>query len=616
MEENKLNVNNAEESKQLTDEEIEKIIKEKYISKDYKTRRFIFKAIKKFGNKFDYKKTIISDSHTKAMITCPIHGDFEIRTDAFLNSRFGCAKCSYDSMKSNMEEFKKRAKELFPQYEVVDGQEYVNNRTKIKMYCTIHNRIFEITPGNLLYKKVGCKECNKENRLLSRQKTEEEDFIEFFKNSFDNNKYELLFDENGSIGYVNYKTPLKIKSKQYNTIFEQTPETIQRHFRENSELFKTDREELNRIKREQNFINKCRKLFGNKYDYSLVYYIDTVTSVKIKCNKCGRIFEIIPHNFLRTNYEHCSCYSRDNITVEEFVPKVSNCGGVGSCFSNKNITLRYSLFVQFLNKYFPEYTLLTNVNDFINDSSKIKIKCNKCGTVIETTPRGVKRKISEHHNVLEICPKCRVEVIRRSKEAEFIKGVKNKFGEDAFDLSNVCFVNIDTKVKITCNKCGREFEITPYHLLNGVGCKYCSISSGETCIKDWLTNNNLQYSMHVKIESTIISGKTGHGVEIDFCLEYNNINFWIEYNGEQHYRWCKYFQDTKEEFDNQVKRDEEVRNYCLNNKIVLIEIPWTYGVGKKVNKILEDIIINGKPISIINQPKISYNRKGGSKDGQ
>ena len=53
----------------------------------------------------------------------------------------------------------------------------------------------------------------------------------------------------------------------------------------------------------QEFIEKAKKIHGNKYDYSLVEYYNNKTKVKIICKSCGNVFEQIPGNHL--NGEGC-----------------------------------------------------------------------------------------------------------------------------------------------------------------------------------------------------------------------------------------------------------------------------------------------------------------------
>lgn len=47
-----------------------------------------------------------------------------------------------------------------------------------------------------------------------------------------------------------------------------------------------------------NFINKANIIHRGRYIYDLVDYINAKTNVKIRCNKCGRIFEQTPNDHL------------------------------------------------------------------------------------------------------------------------------------------------------------------------------------------------------------------------------------------------------------------------------------------------------------------------------
>jgi len=51
------------------------------------TKYFIQKAIAVHGNKYDYSKTVYVKSNAKVIITCKIHGDFEITPNNHLRGR-------------------------------------------------------------------------------------------------------------------------------------------------------------------------------------------------------------------------------------------------------------------------------------------------------------------------------------------------------------------------------------------------------------------------------------------------------------------------------------------------------------------------------------------------
>lgn len=60
---------------------------------------FIKAAKERFGDKFTYGKTKFKNLSTKVVITCPIHGDFEVTPRQFLQAKYGCRQCYNDSKK-------------------------------------------------------------------------------------------------------------------------------------------------------------------------------------------------------------------------------------------------------------------------------------------------------------------------------------------------------------------------------------------------------------------------------------------------------------------------------------------------------------------------------------
>jgi hypothetical protein len=60
---------------------------------------------------------------------------------------------------------------------------------------------------------------------------------------------------------------------------------------------------------------------------------------------------------------------------------------------------------------------------------------------------------------------------------------------------------------------------------------------------------------------------------------YNNIlKLAVEYNGVQHYKYVPYFHKNNEAFRNQCYRDELKRRMCKDNRVNLIEVPYTIAV--------------------------------------
>ena len=68
----------------------------------------------------------------------------------------------------------------------------------------------------------------------------------------------------------------------------------------------------------------------------------------------------------------------------------------------------------------------------------------------------------------------------------------------------------------------------------------------------------------------------------DFWIKSRNCI--IEYDGEQHYKYSPFFQESYQRFLDQVNRDNALVQYCKENSIRLLRIPW------KDNNRLEEII--------------------------
>ena len=66
--------------------------------------------------------------------------------------------------------------------------------------------------------------------------------------------------------------------------------------------------------------------------------------------------------------------------------------------------------------------------------------------------------------------------------------------------------------------------------------------------------------------------RTGKNLELD-C--YNpELRIALEYNGQQHYKYTKYFHRSKQQFYAQVHRDDWKRKKCREYGIKLIEVPY------------------------------------------
>ena len=198
--------------------------------------------------------------------------------------------------------------------------------------------------------------------------------------------------------------------------------------------------------------------------------------------------------------------------------------------------------------------------EYKNNSTKVCIICPEHGKFWQRPNDHISKKAG--------CPQCKGTHLYTKEE--FIEKA-NKIHNNYYDYSLVKYINNKTHIKIICPIHG-EFEQRPDKHLRGQGCPKCKKSHGETLIEKYLLENDIEYKSQYKIPIDVSINFSGKAY-IDFYLP--NYNLFIEYNGEQHYINRPHFGNKYNDFERQSKRDIYVKNYCKENNIRLLEIPYT-----------------------------------------
>lgn len=288
------------------------------------------------------------------------------------------------------------------------------------------------------------------------------------------------------------------------------------------------------------FISKSKKVHGNKYNYSLVNYVNNNTMITIICPEHGN-FEQLPRS--HTSGSGCRQCKFDSYKkpIENFFIKAKKI--------HKN-------------KY--DYSLVK----YINFNTKVTIVCPKHGNFEQTPNNHINKNLG--------CKICNKEITLSNKLKNFINKVK-KIHRNKYDYSLVKYFNKEEKVDIICPK-HNIFKQTPHNHLKGKGCPTCKESYGEKTIRNYLTDNNIVFVSQYKF----LNCKYKKLLRFDFYLP--EFNICIEYNGRQHYESVSYFggdlglEKTK-------KRDIIKKEYCKKNNINLIIIKYNEDILKKLKQI-------------------------------
>jgi len=146
---------------------------------------------------------------------------------------------------------------------------------------------------------------------------------------------------------------------------------------------------------------------------------------------------------------------------------------------------------------------------------------------------------------------------------EFIEKAKLIHG-NRYDYSSVKYINNYTKINIICKQHGM-FVQTPNNHLRNHGCPICNLSKGEKEIQSFLFENEIKFQREKIFEKL-------NQKRFDFYLPKYNIA--IEYDGIQHFKSIDFF--GGEDCFIKRKQSDEIKNqFCIDNNIKLIRIPYT-----------------------------------------
>lgn len=208
----------------------------------------------------------------------------------------------------------------------------------------------------------------------------------------------------------------------------------------------------------EDFIKKAQLIHDDKYNYSLVNYINDCTKIIIICKEHGKFFQS-PNGHLSGN----------------------GCKICGRKLSADKRNLGKEKFIERANKIHKNKYNYEKVN-YINSGINVSITCKTHGEFLQSPNK---------HLIGNGCHKCYYEKIsiRQTLSTEEFIFLANKKHNNIYDYSLVNYVNSSTKIIIFCKKHGK-FSQTPNKHLMGSGCAKCSsnISKLETM---WLNSLNI-----------------------------------------------------------------------------------------------------------------------------
>lgn len=187
------------------------------------------------------------------------------------------------------------------------------------------------------------------------------------------------------------------------------------------------------------------------------------------------------------------------------------------------------------------------------------------------------------------CPKCSGK-IKYTLES-FIEKMKKV--NPNIKVIDPHYIGTHHKIQVKCLNCQIEWKVKPNKLLTGRGCQHC-YRKMEPHIRNLLKLHLGYLPQRKNIKNIEIKNELGDTIRksviIDFYFKHNDTQYFMEYNGLQHYQAVKYFGGIelgKIKFQNQLIRDKWVYDYCKENNIELVVVDGRiYNTYNKLEKFI------------------------------
>lgn len=241
------------------------------------TDKFIVKAIRVHGDRYDYSRVIYSGNETKVLIGCPKHGYFLQTPHGHLKGRI-CKKCAMEdlmeSTKVTLLDFVDKARNIHGDTYDYSHAEYQDAHTKTEIVCKKHGSFYQ-TPNDHL-SGYGCPSCGYE--IVSEKRTlSQEEFIKRVKEIYKDEDYNYE-----KTTYVNALTDVIVTCPKHGDFNQNAHSFLQGHGCQRCGYNTYTLSEC---------IERFKEIHGNTYDYSKMIYYNVRTKVCIICPEHGEFWK-------------------------------------------------------------------------------------------------------------------------------------------------------------------------------------------------------------------------------------------------------------------------------------------------------------------------------------
>lgn len=442
---------------------------------------------------------------------------------------------------------------------------YTHSVEKVRISCKEHGIFNQVAAIHL--QGSGCPTCGcvaaaaKRQEIVSAKATRNsEDFIKQAKarhgNSYDYSKTQ----------YKNSKTDVIITCRKHGD-FPQKPPT---HLdgggcpacgRERTTASKVGKKKGFNKRTTSSFIEESNEIHQNRYEYSKTVFVATNKKVIITCKEHGDFDQLASDHLRGRGCQKCGRKTQGlakRISFQEWVETARERHGD---------TYKYD-----------ESSFTTTKHD-------IRIFCEKHG--------WFKQNAGRHAYVGHGCEECgngRIAISRGRTTEDFIQISKEVHG-NRYEYSllktdpetgSLIYEDND-KIRLICRDHGPFLIITNNHIHLEQGCPACEATKGEVRVRRFLEEKGIEFVYQWTDHDCIDTQK----LRFDFYLP--KLAVTIEYDGEQHFKPIRFNNSSSDEeietkFQDTLRRDSIKNEWCKNNNIRMIRIPYAEDVETVLSK--------------------------------
>ncbi len=483
---------------------------------------------------------------------------------------------------------------------------YLGTHTKVCIICPEHGEFWQ-EPDNHISRRSICPECSK--KLMSnRFRLSKEEFVRK-ANLVHKGKYDYSKAE-----YLGTEKDICIICPKHGEFWQRPHNHLHG--------FGCPKCSGTYVPSTEEFIERARQKYGDKYDYAKVVYRSAKEKICVICPEHGE-FWVLPNNFLRQRgcpkcsgnygldkdsfieaadkrFEHKYDYSKV-IWKNYRTPVCIVCPEHGEFWQSPYMHLRTlgcsKCSGKFLDKdYFIEKSREIHHDKY--DYSKVVYMGNKTPVCIICPKHGEFYQKPNTHLLGHGCRKCYNEATktRLTKTEEDFLSKANAVHKGKYDYSQMQYVNRNTPIKIICPQHG-AFMQTPKEHLRGHGCAMCNYSILEELVANILRRANISFVAQKTFDWLTYNGT----LFLDFYLPDYDIA--IECQGIQHFEPIEYFGGA-EGLARTKTRDAIKRDLCEQKGIHMLYfsnlgIRYPYHVIEDPERLLKAIStkgISGAPV--------------------